>query len=84
MEFIRTIREKQQTSRQNSINEQAHNSICLDDFDGKICIAYNGVPLIPIDEKLSQKDILGKLETTRKSFINYKMKQEGQPKAAML
>ena len=47
MEFIRTIREKQQLSQQNSIIEQAHNSVCLDDFANEMYIAYNGVPLIP-------------------------------------
>ena len=39
MEFIRTIREKQQTSKQNNIVMQAHEAICLSDFDDKIYIA---------------------------------------------
>lgn len=84
MEFIRTIREKQQTSHQKSVNEQAHNVICLDDFDGKIYIAYNGTPLIPIEESWTQKEILKKLEDTRSSYISYKMKQFNQSKAAIL
>lgn len=83
MEFIRTLREKQQTSRQNTINEQAHSCICLDDFDNKIYIAYNGTPLIPIEDSWTQKEILAKLEQTRKGFIAYKMKQTGQPQAAL-
>lgn len=74
MEFIRTLREKQHISRQNDINDQAHSLIGLDDFDGRIFIAYNGTPLIPIDEKWTQKEILSKLEETRNSYINYKMK----------
>lgn len=84
MEFIRTIREKQQTSRQKSVNEQAHSAICLDDFDGKIYIAYNGTPLIPVEESWTQKEILKKLEDTRSRYINYKMKQLNQSKAAIL
>lgn len=76
MELIRTLREKQQTSKQNSINEQAHNTICLDDFDGKIYIAYNGTPLIPVEDNWTQKEILEKLKETRNGFINYKMKQK--------
>lgn len=75
MEFIRTIREKQQISQQNSIIEQAHNSVCLDDFAGEMYISYNGVPLIPIEEKWTPKEILKKLEDTRNSFILYKQKQ---------
>ena len=39
MEFIRTLREKQQTSRQNTIHAEAHDVICLADFDEKIYIA---------------------------------------------
>lgn len=84
MELIRTLRQKQQASRQNSITQQAHSCICLDDFDGKIFISYNGTPLIPIDDKCSPKDILIKLEETRNSFISYRMKQLCPPKAAIL
>lgn len=74
MEFIRTWREKQHISRQNDISDQAHSLICLDDFEGRIFISYNGTPLIPLDEKLTQKEILAKLEETRNSYINYKMR----------
>lgn len=49
MEFIRTIRKKQQTSRQNTILAEAHSAICLADFDGTIYIAYNGTPLVPVE-----------------------------------
>lgn len=83
MEFIRTLREKQKTSRQNDIIQEAHNIICLDDFDGKIFISYNGTPLIPIEESWTQKEILVKLENTRKGYINYKTKQLNQIKTAI-
>ncbi len=75
MEFIRTLREKHETSKQNNIREQACSAICLDDFDGKIFIACNGVPLIPVEDKWTQKEIIKKLEDTRTSYINYRMKQ---------
>lgn len=75
MEFIRTIREKQQVSQHKSIIEQAHNSVCLDDFDNEMYIAYNGVPLIPIESTWTPKEILKKLEDTRNSFIKYKQNQ---------
>lgn len=38
------------------------------------CSAYNGTPLIPVDEKWTQKEILTKLEETRNSYVNYKMR----------
>ena len=63
---------------------QAHDCICLDDFDGKIYIAYNGTPMIAVDEKWTQKEILAKLEETRQGFINYRMKQLSLPKVAAL
>lgn len=84
MELIKTLRKKQQTSKQNNITMQAHECICLDDFDDKIYIAYNGTPLIPVEESWTQKEILTKLEETRKGYINYKMQQMNQPKVAVL
>lgn len=84
MEFIRTLREKQMTSRQKSINEEARCCICLDDFDNKIYIAYNGAPLIKVEDTWTQKEILSKLEETRSSYINYKMKQGQSSIAAAL
>ena len=82
MEFIRTFREKQQTSREKGIAEEAHNVICLDDFEGKIFIAFNGAPLIPVEDTWTQKEILKKLEETRSSYINYKKQQLNQPRVA--
>lgn len=84
MEWLRTFREKQQSSKQTSITMQAHECICLDDFDGKIYIAVNGTPMIPIDDSWTPREILNKLEETRNSYINYKMKQLNQPKVAAI
>lgn len=81
MEFIKTIREKHRASQQNCINEQAHNSICLDDFDDKIFISYNGTPLIPIEESWTQKEILAKLTQIRNSYTAFKMAQANMPMA---
>ncbi len=84
MEFIRTIREKQQTSKQNNIVMQAHEAICLSDFDDKIYIAYCGTPLIPIEENWTQKEILKKLAETRNSYVNYAMHKNTQMKVAAI
>lgn len=83
MELIKTFREKQQTSKQNNITQQAHDLICLDDFDNKLYIAFHGTPLVPIDENLSQKEILTKLEEVRRSYINHEMRQLSMSKVAM-
>lgn len=84
MEWIKTFREKQQTSKQNNITMQAHDAICLEDFDGKIYIAHNNVPLVPVEDNWTPKDIIKKLEETRTGYINYKMKQLNQPKVAAI
>lgn len=47
-EIIKTIKEKQKTSHQRYIVQQAHSCLCLDDFDGKVYISYNGTPVITI------------------------------------
>lgn len=83
MEWIRTFREKQQTSRQTNIQLQAEEQICLTDFDNKIYIAYNGTPMIPIEDSWNTTDILAKLKETRDSYVNYKMRQLSLPKAAI-
>lgn len=84
MEFIRTIKKRHQIACERTINEEASNTIYLDDFDDKIYISYNGAPLIPIDEKGTPKEILKKLEDTRDSYINYRRKQAKKPAMALV
>lgn len=84
MELIRTIKKRHQIACERTINEEASNTIYLDDFDGDIYISYNGAPLIPIDEKWTQKEIMRKLEDTRNSYINYRKKQAKKPTTALL
>lgn len=75
MEFIRSFKEKQASSRQKDIMLQAQRDVYLDDFDDKIFITFNDVPFIPIEDSWTQKEILEKLKETRDSYIKYKMKQ---------
>lgn len=81
-EIFKAIKKKQQASRHNSIIQQAHSCICLDDFDNKVYIAYNGTPLIPVEDNWTQKEILNKLEDTREGYIAFRLKQTSQPVAA--
>lgn len=77
MEFIRTIREKSQTKRQEEIQKQAEETICLSDFDNDMYIAYAGTPLIPVDDNWSPKEIMQELNKLRQNYINSKMKEYG-------
>ena len=84
MEFIRTIRERQQTKRQAEIHEQAESLITLQDFDDSLYIAFNGTPLAPIDPSWTTKEIVQQLSVFRQNFINSKMKENGLRIAATL
>lgn len=75
MEFIRTIREKQQTKRQEEIQKMAEETITLSDFESNLYIAYAGTPLVPIKEDWTSKEILEELNKLRNNFINAKIKE---------
>jgi hypothetical protein len=75
MEFIRTIRERQQTKRQAEIHEQAESLITLQDFDDSLYIAFNGTPLAPIDPSWTTKEIVQQLSVFRNNYINSQLKR---------
>lgn len=77
MEFIRTLREKQQTRRQVEIHQQAEELIRVRDFDNSLYIAYAGTPLAPIDPSWTTKEIVQQLSVFRNSFINSRLKAHG-------
>ena len=84
MEFIRTLREKSQTKRQEEIERMAEETITLKDFDNSLFIAYNGTPLAPIELSWTTKEIVQQLSVFRQNFINSKMKENGLRIAAAL
>jgi len=75
MEFIRTIREKYQTKHQNELQKQAEYVITLSDFCDNLYIAFQDIPLIPIQEDWTSKKILEELTKLRNQYINAKLKQ---------
>lgn len=74
MEFIRTLREKQQIKRQEEIQRQAEETITLSDFDSSLYIAFGGTPFVPINEDWNSKQIVEELSKLRQNFINVKSK----------
>ena len=84
MEFIRTLREKSQTKRQEEIEMMAEETITLKDFDNSLFIAYNGTPLAPVEPSWTTKEIVQQLSVFRQNFINSKMKENGLRIAATL
>ena len=77
MEFIRTIRERQQTKRQVEIHRQAEELITIQDFDDNLFIAYNGTPLAPIESSWTTKEIVQQLSIFRSNFVNSRMREVG-------
>ena len=82
MEFIRTIRERQQTKRQAEIERQAEELITLQDFNDSLYIAYRRIPLAPIDPAWTTKEIVQQLSVFRTNFINSRMKDTGANRIA--
>jgi len=74
MELIRTIREKQQTKKQEELHHQAEDIITLTDFESELYIAYNGTPLAPIDPSWTTKEIVQQLSIFRQNYINSHIK----------
>ena len=74
MEFIRTLREKSQTKRQEEIQKLAEEMLTLSDFESDLYIAYAGTPLMPVKEEWTSKEIVQELSKIRQNFINSKLK----------
>lgn len=75
MGLIRLIREKDKNRKINLIKVQAVDSITLLDFESTMYIAFNGIPLIPIKEDMTPKEILEELYKVRRNYINAKIKE---------
>lgn len=74
MEFIRTLRDKHQTAKQNDIAMQAEARIRVSDFDNTLFIAFDGTPLVPIEKDWTTKEIVQQLSIMRNNYINSKLK----------
>ena len=74
MEFTRTIRNRQITKHEDDLAKEAEKKICINDFDSNLYIAYDGTPLIPIEEDWLPQDIIAELSKLRRSYVKGKMK----------
>jgi hypothetical protein len=70
MGFIKSIKQKYRTQRENEINDRAESLITVIDFAGDLYVAYGGIPLIPIDRKWTSKEILDELSLVRQNYVN--------------
>lgn len=82
MELFRTIREKSQTRKEEEIRVIATERISISDFDNQLYIAFDGAPLVLLDENFTCKQIVGELSRVRENYINSRLKDEGLPRIA--
>lgn len=75
MGLIRFIKEKDKNRKIDLIKVQAVDSITLLDFESIMYIAFNGIPLIPVEEDKTPKEIIEELHKVRNNFIKAKMKE---------
>lgn len=73
MELIRTIRERSQTRREQDVQQEMQSRIAVLDFADSLYIAYDGVPLVLIQEDWTPKDILERLNSMRQVAANSKL-----------
>lgn len=83
MEFIRTLREKYATQRQDDIMKEAEEVIRVSDFADSLYISYGGTPLIQIEDNWTPKDILQKLSVIRHNYINSRLTRPQRKVAAL-
>ena len=75
MEFIRTIKEKAHTKREENMQKQAEYVITLEDYANDLYISFQGVPMIKIQEDWTSQQIVQHLSKLRQQYIDVKLKQ---------
>lgn len=72
MNLIRKYTEKAAITKQKNIEEEAKNRITLSEYKGEVFIAFDGYPLVLIDNSEQVPQITEKLNGVRNSFIKYR------------
>lgn len=75
VEFIKNLKEKQKIKRKLEITQQAEDTICLSDFNNQVYIAYNGTPLVVVEDSWKSQEIIQKLHKLRDNFISARLKE---------
>lgn len=72
MNLFQSIKEKRLYARQEEIKQEAAGAITLSDYGGRIYIAHNDIPLIPISDSATPAEIIQQLNTIRSNYVNAK------------
>ena len=75
VEFIKNLKEKQKIKRKLEITQQAEDTICLSDCNNQVYIAYNGTPLVVVEDSWKSQEIIQELHKLRDNFISARLKE---------
>lgn len=73
MQLLSNLRAKRQENRKKEIESQARQRIGIKDFDGELFFAYDGTPLLPVEENATPKEMLATPGTLRENFVKSKL-----------
>ena len=73
MEFINNWKEKSHHKREQEVKRMANEYITLSDFNGRLYVAFQGNPLVVIDDDWTASDALKKLKAIRDNYIDSKL-----------
>lgn len=74
MEFLNNLKEKSLRRREEEVKRMASEYITLSDFNDRLYVAFQGSPLVVIDDDWPASDILSKLQEIRDNYIDSKLK----------
>jgi hypothetical protein len=83
MGFFSTLRERHQSSRKRDIERMAEDVITLTDFKGTVYFAHQGIPLVPVKDEWSPKEIVNELARVRNDYICARMEENGLDVSAL-
>ena len=66
---------KRQENRKKEIESQARQRIGIKDFDGELFFAYDGTPLLPVEDSATPKAMLDTLSTLRENYVKSRLSE---------
>ena len=75
MQLLSNLRAKRQESRKKEIESQARQRIGIKDFDGELFFAYDGTPLLPVEDSATPKAMLDTLSTLRENYVKSRLSE---------
>ena len=75
MELFQNFKNKRQENRKKEIESQARQRIGIKDFDGELFFAYDGTPLLPVEETATPKAMLDTLSTLRENYVKSRLSE---------